>query len=130
MQSSAEEAIRRLDESTTSSFQLKMVITAGMGFFTDAYDLFVIGVVSSILQRVWHINAFQVGLLSAIALTSAALGAVIFGRKFIYGAAGICVAGFALTFLLPEPKQKSLETIEKEGEEMDREARHPDAASA
>jgi MFS transporter, PHS family, inorganic phosphate transporter len=47
MQTSAEEAIRQLDESATGSFQLKMVITAGMGFFTDAYDLFVIGVVAS-----------------------------------------------------------------------------------
>ncbi len=33
--------------------------------------------------------------------------------------AAICVAGFLLTFVLPEPKQKSLETIEQEGEQMD-----------
>ncbi len=34
-------------------------------------------------------------------------------------AAVICVLGFLLTFVLPEPKQKSLETIEKEGEQLD-----------
>jgi MFS transporter, PHS family, inorganic phosphate transporter len=34
-------------------------------------------------------------------------------------AAGICVVGFLLTFLLPEPNQKSLETIEREGEQLD-----------
>jgi MFS transporter, PHS family, inorganic phosphate transporter len=34
-------------------------------------------------------------------------------------ASAICAAGFLLTFILPEPNQKSLETIEKEGEEQD-----------
>ena len=47
---SSEETLRQLDESQLSSFHLKTVITAGMGFFTDAYDLFIIGVVSTILK--------------------------------------------------------------------------------
>ncbi len=34
-------------------------------------------------------------------------------------ASAICIVGFFLTFLLPEPKQKSLETIEQEGEQLD-----------
>ena len=34
-------------------------------------------------------------------------------------AASICILGFLLTFLLPEPNQKSLETIEQEGEQLD-----------
>jgi MFS family permease len=33
--------------------------------------------------------------------------------------AEIALAGFALTFLLPEPERKSLEAIEREGEEED-----------
>jgi MFS transporter, PHS family, inorganic phosphate transporter len=110
MQASAEEAIRRLDESSTTSFHLKMVITAGMGFFTDAYDLFVIGVVSSILVQTWHINAFQVGLLSSVALLSAAMGAVIFGRiadrfgrKFIYGYELLVLAAGAIASALTPP---------------------------
>ncbi len=41
-------------------------------------------------------------------------------------AGGICVIGFFLTFLLPEPNQKSLEDIEREGETEDEQAGHPD----
>ncbi len=89
---SAQETLKNLDESPTSGFQLKMVFTAGMGFFTDAYDLFIIGVVSTILKDTWHINSLEVSMLSSVALLAAALGAVIFGRiadrmgrKFVYG---------------------------------------------
>jgi hypothetical protein len=39
----------------------------------------------------------------------------------------ICAVGFLLTFVLPEPKQKSLETIEQEGEQMDE--RHEEKTS-
>lgn len=35
-------------------------------------------------------------------------------------AAVVALAGFALTFVLPEPDHKSLETIEREGQEEDR----------
>lgn len=34
-------------------------------------------------------------------------------------ASAICIVGFLLTFVLPEPKQKSLEMIEQEGEQLD-----------
>ena len=91
MKSSAD-ALKQLDESPLSSFHAKTVVTSGMGFFTDAYDLFVIGVVSTILKNVWHIGTLEVSLLSSTALLSAAMGAVIFGRiadkfgrKFVYG---------------------------------------------
>ena len=110
MSITAEEALMRLDESSMSGFQLKMVITAGMGFFTDAYDLFIIGVVSSILQQVWHISALQVGLLNSTALLSAALGAIIFGRvadqfgrKFIYGYELLVLAAGAIASALTPP---------------------------
>jgi MFS family permease len=79
-----------------------------MGFFTDAYDLFVIGVVSTILKNVWHVSTLEISLLSSTALLSAALGAVVFGRiadrfgrKFVYGyelivlAAGAVASAFA-----------------------------------
>lgn len=88
----SEEALKQLDESPLSSFHFKTVLTSGMGFFTDAYDLFVIGVVSTILKNVWHISTLDISLLSSTALLAAALGAVIFGRiadhfgrKFVYG---------------------------------------------
>ena len=90
--SASQEALKRLDESKMSPFHLKTVVTAGMGFFTDAYDLFVIGVVSSILKDTWHINSLQTSLLSSVALLAAVIGAFVFGRiadtmgrKFIYG---------------------------------------------
>ncbi len=90
--SSSSDALKQLDESPMSSFHFKTVITAGMGFFTDAYDLFIIGVVSTILTQVWKINSIQVSLLSSVALLASVLGAIIFGRiadtlgrKFIYG---------------------------------------------
>lgn len=80
------------DESTLTRFHAKMVITAGIGFFTDAYDLFVIGIVTSILAPIWHLSVMQVAILNGAALASAAFGAVFFGffsdrfgRKKLYG---------------------------------------------
>ena len=105
---SPEETLRQLDESPLSAFHFKTVLTAGMGFFTDAYDLFVIGVVSTILRNTWHISTLDISWLSSTALLSAALGAIIFGRiadrfgrKFVYGyellvlAAGAIASAFA-----------------------------------
>lgn len=90
-----------------SSFHFKTVITAGMGFFTDAYDLFIIGVVSSILKDTWHINALQTSLLSSVALLASVLGAIVFGRiadtmgrKFIYGYELIVLAAGAIASAL------------------------------
>lgn len=105
---STNSTLKQLDESPLSGFQLKTVITAGMGFFTDAYDLFIIGVVSTILKTAWHLDALSISLLSSTALLSAALGAVIFGRvadrlgrKVVYGyellvlAAGAIASAFS-----------------------------------
>ena len=38
------EVLARLDELNPCSEHWKILITAGMGFFADAYDLFIIGV--------------------------------------------------------------------------------------
>ena len=65
---------------------------SGMGFFTDAYDLFIIGVVMSMLKEQWHISPTADGLVTSTALLASAIGAVLFGRiadmlgrKRIYG---------------------------------------------
>ncbi len=88
----AKSMLAALDNSRLSRFHLKAMITSGMGFFTDAYDLFIIGVVLAILTPLWHLSALDISLLGSTSLIAAAVGAVIFGRladrlgrKFIYG---------------------------------------------
>ena len=73
-------------------FHWRIVITAGVGFFTDAYELFIIGVVTAILGPIWHISMLQLSILNGASLAAAALGAVtfgtlsdLFGRKKLYG---------------------------------------------
>src|SRR6266699_1657750 len=78
--SSAKSVLAALDDSDLSGFHLKAMITSGMGFFTDAYDLFIIGVVLAILTPIWHLSALEISLLGSTSLIAAALGAVIFGR--------------------------------------------------
>ena len=81
-----------MDDATANKIRLRMIITAGTGFFTDAYDLFVIGVVTSILSGLWHLTITQIALLNGASLAAASLGALFFGtasdkfgRKAIYG---------------------------------------------
>jgi MFS transporter, PHS family, inorganic phosphate transporter len=104
---SSRDILRQLDESPLSSFHWKTVITSGMGFFTDAYDLFIIGVVISILRPLWHPSALDVSLLGSTALISAALGSIIFGRladmlgrKFVYGYELLVLAAGAIASAL------------------------------
>ncbi len=85
-------AVVNVEEVKLSKFHAKMVLTAGIGFFTDAYDLFVIGIVTSILGPIWHFSTFDIALLNGSALAAAALGALCFsffsdryGRKKLYG---------------------------------------------
>ena len=68
------------------------MFVSGMGFFTDAYDLFVIGVVVALIKPEWHLSTEQISLLNSATLAASAVGAVIFGRiadifgrKRIYG---------------------------------------------
>ena len=84
--------LRELDEQKIGLTHLRMIITAGMGFFTAAYDLFVIGVVTTLLSPLWHLSNTQAASLNAAALAAAAVGGIFFGwcadklgRKKIYG---------------------------------------------
>ncbi len=81
-----------IDDERISRDQWKIVLISGMGFFTDAYDLFIIGVVLKLLKSEWHIGALEVAVVGATALVSAAIGSAVFGRiadvfgrKYIYG---------------------------------------------
>ncbi len=81
-----------LNEAPLGLFHLRAVLTAGMGFFTDAYDLFIIGAALVLIKAQWHPTSGMIGLLGSTALLAAFLGAFvfgrladIFGRKTIYG---------------------------------------------
>ena len=96
-----------LDNSSLSGFHLKALLTSGMGFFTDAYDLFIIGVVLAILTPLWHLNALEISLLGSTSLIAAALGSIIFGRladyvgrRSIYGFTLIVLAAGAIVSAL------------------------------
>ena len=58
----------------------RALLVSGIGFFTDAYDLFAIGIVSSLLKGQWHLDADDLALLNAVMLGAAFLGATVFGR--------------------------------------------------
>jgi MFS transporter, PHS family, inorganic phosphate transporter len=100
---SAQSILSTLDNSLLSGFHLKAMVTSGMGFFTDAYDLFIIGAVLAILTPLWHLNALQISLLGSTSLIAAAVGSLIFGRladyvgrRSIYGYTLLVLAAGAL----------------------------------
>lgn len=74
------QALSALDESGIHSFQWRAVVTSGLGFFTDAYDLFIIGTVTAILTPIWHLGTGELALLNSLSLAGAAIGALTFGR--------------------------------------------------
>src|SRR5580693_9703301 len=85
-------AFQTLDDAKISRFQIKTMFVSGMGFFTDAYDLFVIGIVVSLLKTQWSLSTSQVSWLNSSTLLASAVGAIVFGRiadmlgrKRIYG---------------------------------------------
>jgi len=67
-------------EAASRGLRRRALLVSGMGFFTDAYDLFVIGIVSTLLKTQWHLGTSQLALLNAVMLGAAFLGAIVFGR--------------------------------------------------
>lgn len=96
-----------MNEAPISQFHVKALFTSGMGFFTDAYDLFIIGTASALITKEWHLNATQTGLINSMTLLGAFLGAIIYGRladrigrKKIYGLEAAIMVVFALASAL------------------------------
>ena len=94
---------RQMDEAKPSALHWKIMFISGMGFFTDAYDLFIIGVVMAILRPMWHVGKLEDGLVESTALLAAAIGALLFGRiadmvgrKRIYGVEVLVLAAGAI----------------------------------
>ena len=69
-----------LDEAPISRFHHRAVLISGMGFFTDAYDLFVIGTVAALVKTQWHLSTTQTSWVTGSAILAAFFGALVFGR--------------------------------------------------
>jgi len=69
-----------LNEAPTSRFHRRAVIVSGVGFFTDAYDLFVISTVAALVTVQWHLSTTETSWVTGSAILGAFIGAVVFGR--------------------------------------------------
>jgi MFS family permease len=99
--------LARLDESGITAEHWKIMFISGMGFFTDAYDLFIIGVAMHLIKAEWHTSPFSEGLVTSTALLASAAGALMFGRvadmlgrKRIYGYEVLILAAGAIASAL------------------------------
>ncbi len=112
MDDSSQNIIGRINGSKLRGFHYKTWLISGMGFFTDAYDLFIIGIAVNLLPLAgWNaLTTAQNALIKSTALLSAVIGASVFGilldrfgRKSVYGFNLILLIGGALgsAFLTP-----------------------------
>ncbi|KAF7013330.1 hypothetical protein CFC21_027415 [Triticum aestivum] len=88
--------LHALDIATTQVYHFTAIAIAGMGFFTDAYDLFSISLVTDLLGRIYYTDGvLPVGvsaLVNGVALCGTVVGQLFFGwlgdkvgRRHIYG---------------------------------------------
>ena len=94
---------QEMDDAKPSKLHWKIMFISGMGFFTDAYDLFIIGVVMTMLMPMWHLGKLEEALAESTALIASAIGALLFGRvadmlgrKRIYGVEVLVLAAGAI----------------------------------
>ena len=122
--SESDDLLRSLDQARTSKFHFKTVFVAGMGFFSDAYDLFVTSTAIPIIAVIFGLSAknnifgvasigplssvsVEEGMIGAMALFGAFVGALVFGkigdlkgRKYIYGLEMTILLVFAIVSAL------------------------------
>ncbi|XP_037424875.1 putative inorganic phosphate transporter 1-13 [Triticum dicoccoides] len=92
------EVLEALDVAGTQLYHFTTIVIAGMGFFTDAYDLFSVSLIADLLGRIYYDSADGklpgkvAGAVSGVALCGTVLGQLFFGwlgdrigRKRIYG---------------------------------------------
>lgn len=96
--------LEKMDTARSSRFHIKTIFVSGMGFFTDAYDLFILATAAPIIYSVFAVsNSTVQGLVGASALFGAFIGAILFGqiadrigRKAVYGIELIIMIVFAV----------------------------------
>lgn len=101
--------VQALDDAPLSRFHRKAVVVSGVGFFTDAYDLFVISTVAALVSARWHLSTIETSWVSGSAILGAFVGAIVFGRladvvgrKKVYAiVAAVMVAGAVAGALAP-----------------------------
>jgi PHS family inorganic phosphate transporter-like MFS transporter len=101
--SQSADVLAQMDSAKITPHHWKILFISGMGFFTDAYDLFIIGVVMALLKEQWHVSTVAEGLVTSSALLASAVGALLFGRvadmlgrKRIYGYEVLVLAAGAI----------------------------------
>jgi MFS family permease len=67
-----------LNDAPRSKFHRRAVVISGMGFFTDAYDLFVISTVAVLVKSQWHLSTAQTSWVTGSAILAAFIGALVF----------------------------------------------------
>jgi MFS family permease len=99
----AREVTEALNEVQFSGFHLRAIITAGMGFFTSAYDLAIIGTAVVLANQSWKASPTEVGIIASSSLFATFIGAILFGtladrigRKSVYGLEAILMTAGAL----------------------------------
>lgn len=90
-------AIDLLNEAPTSRFHRRAVVVSGMGFFTDAYDLFVISTVAALVKVQWGLTSVETSWVTGSAILGAFVGAFVFGRLAdVYGRKTVYVSVAAI----------------------------------
>ncbi|KAH7314552.1 hypothetical protein KP509_21G008700 [Ceratopteris richardii] len=111
--------LKALDSAKTQGFHFITIVIAGMGFFTDAYDLMCVATITKLLGRIYFTNPSSgkpgtlppviYAAINGIALLGAFMGQLLFGwlgdhlgRKKVYRYTAIlmicCSIGSALSF--------------------------------
>lgn len=113
--SRASAVLSELDNAKTQLYHVKAIVIAGMGFFTDAYDLFCITAVAMLLGRLYYYNPASLkhdagtlpphvnNAITGVALCGTLAGQLFFGwlgdklgRRRVYGITLVTMVGCAL----------------------------------
>lgn len=107
------EVLEALDSARTQWYHVTAIVIAGMGFFTDAYDLFCISTVSKLLGRLYYFDPSTGkpgklpptinNIVTGVALVGTLTGQLFFGylgdklgRKKVYGVTLILMVACAI----------------------------------